>query len=111
MQLQLVPPGTHPRNAAVVSIINLNAHFLSVLAGTAQDFPPSLWDRLPPQAEIKINLLRQSNVTPNVSAYAYLSGPFDYNKIPIAPMVIAVQVHEKQIKESHGHTALLMDGT
>eukprot|EP00804_Cyclotella_cryptica_P026381 CCRYP_007674-RA/>CCRYP_007674-RA protein AED:0.46 eAED:0.59 QI:0/0/0/1/0/0/2/0/127 len=54
-----------------------------------------LWDRLLPQAEITINLLRQSNATPLISAYAHLNGPFDYNKMPLAPMGCNVQVHEK----------------
>ena len=81
-----------------MAIRNFKAYFLSVLAGTAQDFPPSLWDRILPQTEIRINLLRQSNATPKVSAYAHLSGPFDYNKIPLAPMGISVQVHEKTDK-------------
>ena len=98
MEMELVPPGCHRRNAAEVAIRNFKAHFLSVLAGTADDFPPSLWDRLLPQAEITINLLRQSNAAPNVSAYAHLSGPFDYNKMPLAPMGCAVQVHEKTDK-------------
>ena len=50
MQIELLPPGTHGRNAAEVAIRNFKARFLSFLAGTAQDFPPSLWDRLLPQA-------------------------------------------------------------
>ena len=98
MEMELVPPGCHRRNAAEVAIRNFKAHFLSILAGTAEDFPVSLWDRLLPQAEITLNLLRQSNATPNVSAYAHLSGPFDYNKMPLAPMGCAVQVHEKTDK-------------
>ena len=98
MEMELVPPGCHRRNAAEVAIRNFKAHFLSVLAGTTDDFPLSLWDRLLPQAEITVNLLRQSNATPNVSAYAHLSGPFDYNKMPLAPMGCAVQVHEKTDK-------------
>ena len=98
MELELVPPGCHRRNAAEVAIRNFKAHFLSILAGTDDDFPPSLWDRLLPQAEITINLLRQSNATPKVSAYAHMSGPFDYNKMPLAPMGCAVQVHEKTDK-------------
>ena len=57
-----------------------------------------LWDRLLPQAEITVNLLRQSNATPTVSAYAHMSGPFDYNKMPLAPMGCQVQVHEKTDK-------------
>ena len=98
MEMELVPPGCHWRNAAEVVIRNFKAHFLSVLAGTADDFPPSLWDRLLPQAEITANLLRQSKATPNVSACAHLSGPFDYNKMPLAPMGCTVQVHKKTEK-------------
>jgi hypothetical protein len=93
MQIELVPPGCHRRNAAEVAIRNFKAHFLSVLAGVADDFPMNLWDRL--QTEITLNLIRQSNATPTVSAYAHLCGPFDYNKMPLAPMGCNVQVHEK----------------
>ena len=71
---------------------------MSVLAGIAHDFPPSLWDRLFPQAEITINLLRQPNETPNVSADARLSGPVDYNKMLLSPMGMSVQVHGKTDK-------------
>ena len=42
MAMELAPPGCHRRNAAEVAIRNFKAHFLSVLAGTAEDFPPSL---------------------------------------------------------------------
>ncbi|KAL7486607.1 hypothetical protein ACHAW6_012208 [Cyclotella cf. meneghiniana] len=95
---KLVPPGCHCCNAAEVAICNFKAHFLSFLAGTAESFPPSLWDRLLPQTKIMLNLLRQSNATPTVSAYAHLAGPFDYNKMPLAPMGCEVQVHKKTDK-------------
>jgi hypothetical protein len=95
MDYELVPPGCHRRNAAEVAIRNFKAHFLSILAGVSDDFPLRLWDKLLPQAEITINLLRQSNATPSISAYAHLNGPFDYNKMPLAPMGCNVQVHEK----------------
>ena len=94
MELELVPPGCHQRNAAKVAIRNFKAHFLSILAGTATDFLPSLWDRLLPQAEVTVNLLQQSNATPTVSAYVHLCGPFDYNKMSLSPMGCAVQIHE-----------------
>jgi hypothetical protein len=45
-----------------------------------------------------INLIRQSNATPNILAYVHLSGPFDYNKIQLAPMGCEAQVHEKTDK-------------
>ena len=66
--MELVPPVCHQHNAAEVAIHNFKAHILSVLAGVANDFPPSLCDWLLPQTEITINLIRQYNATPNVSA-------------------------------------------
>ena len=44
MQLELVPPGCHRRNAAEVAVRNFKTHFLSILVGTAEDFPRHLWD-------------------------------------------------------------------
>jgi hypothetical protein len=70
--VELVLPGCHRPNAAKVAIHNFKSHFLSILAGTAESFPLSLWDRLLPQTEITLNLLRQSNATPTVSVYAHL---------------------------------------
>jgi hypothetical protein len=96
--VELVPPGCHRCNAAEVAICNFKAHFLSVLAGTATSFPSNLWDRLLPQTEITLNLLRQSNATPIISAYAHLCGPFNYNKMPLALMGCEVQIHEKTDK-------------
>ena len=98
MEMELVPPGCHQHNAAEVAIRNFKAHFLSVLAGVAYDFPLTLWDRLLPQTEITLNFLRQSNATPTVSAHAHFSGPFDYNKMPLTPMGCAAQIHEKTEK-------------
>ena len=95
MVYKLVPLGCHCRNVAEVAIRNFKAHFLSILAGVADDFPFKLWGKPLPQAKITINLLRQSNATPAISAYAHLNEPFDYNKMPQALMGCRVQVHEK----------------
>ncbi len=57
LDMELVPPGCHRRNAAKVAICNFKAHFLSILAGVANNFPPNLWDWLLPQTEITINLI------------------------------------------------------
>ena len=57
MELELVPPGCHRRNTAEVAIQNFKAHFLSALAGVAEDFPLNLWDRLLPQTEITARLI------------------------------------------------------
>jgi hypothetical protein len=67
--------------------------------GVADDFPQNLWDRLLLQTEITFNLIQQSNAIPTVSAYAHLSGPFDYNKMPLAPMGCEAQIHKKTDKQ------------
>ena len=99
MNVELVPPGCHRQNAAVVAICNFKSDFLSILAGVADDFPQNLWDHLLPQTEITLNLIWQSNATLTVSAYAHLSRPFDYNKMPLAPMGCEAQIHKKTNKQ------------
>jgi hypothetical protein len=37
------------------------------------------------------------DATPTVSAYTHLSGPFYYNKMPLAPMGCKVQIHENVV--------------
>jgi hypothetical protein len=39
MKVELIPPGCHRRNTAEVAICNFKSHFLSVLAGVANDSP------------------------------------------------------------------------
>jgi len=100
MQLGLVPPGCHRRNAAKMTI----CHFLSILVRAADDFRNNPCNRLLPKAEITLNLIRQSNAMPTVSAYAHICQPFDYNKVPLAPMGCNMQVHKKQTNRAHGRT-------
>ncbi len=92
--LQLVPPDTHRRNLAERAIQTFKSHFISILAGVDPSFPMSLWDRLLPQAVLTLNLLRQSNASPTTSAYQYVNGAFNYNKMPLAPLGCKVQMHE-----------------
>ncbi len=61
--------------------------------GVDDNFPIRLRDRLLPQMVLTLNLLRQSNVAPTVSAYQYVHGVFDYNRMPLGPMGCAVQIH------------------
>ena len=64
---QLVPPNTHGSNAAECAIRTFKAHFLSILAGVAPDFPRHLLDLLLPQTELTLNLLRQATLYPTRS--------------------------------------------
>jgi hypothetical protein len=92
--IQLVPPNNHRRNLAERAIQTFKSHFKAVLAGVDDTFPMRLWDRLLPQTILTLNLLRQSNAVPTVSAWQYVKGNFDYNKTPLAPMGCAVQLHQ-----------------
>jgi len=89
-----VPPNNHRRNLAERAIQTFKSHFKAVLAGVDDTFPMRLWDRLLPQTILTLNLLRQSNAIPTVSAWQYVKGNFDYNKTPLAPMGCAVQIHQ-----------------
>jgi hypothetical protein len=65
------------------------------MAGVDSSFPINQWDELLPQTVLTLNLLRQSNVAPNISAWAYHNSSFDYNRMPLVLMGCAVQFHIK----------------
>ena len=94
-RVELTSADQHRRNAAERATQTFKGHFISVLAGVADGFLINQWDELLPQTILTLNLLRQLNMAPNISAYAYHHGSFDYNWMPIAPMGCAVQVHIK----------------
>ena len=96
--IQLVPPDNHQRNLAERAIQMFKCHFKSVLAGVDDSFPMRLWDKFLPQTTLTLNLLRQSNVAPTVSAYQYVHGSFDYNKTPLAPLGCTVQLFESSTR-------------
>ena len=93
--LELVPPHCHRRNIAEATIKNFKNHFISILTGTDPNFPLKLWDKLLPQTGLALNLLRQSNAAPTISAQAHLFGNVDFNRMPLAPMGCTVQIHEE----------------
>jgi len=95
VDFQLVPPGVHRRNAAERAIRTFKNHFIAGLCSVDKDFPLHLWDRLLPQAEISLNLLRGSRLNPQLSAWAQLNGTFDYNRTPLAPPGTRVVAHVK----------------
>ena len=97
-RVELTPADQHRRNAAERAIQTFKGHFISVLAGVDISFPINQWDKLLPQTILTLNILRQSNVAPNISAWVYHHGSFDYNRMPIAPMGCAVQFHIKPVR-------------
>eukprot|EP00804_Cyclotella_cryptica_P028277 CCRYP_014613-RB/>CCRYP_014613-RB protein AED:0.36 eAED:0.36 QI:0/0/0/1/0/0/2/0/471 len=97
-RVELMPADMHRRNIAEKGMQRFKGHFKAVLAGVSDDFPIREWDELIPQTVLTLNLLRQANVAPNISAYAYHHGSFDYNRMPLAPMGCADQFHIKPDK-------------
>jgi hypothetical protein len=68
------------------------------LSSVDPSFPLHLWDRLLPQAEITLNLLRTSRLHPQLSAAAHYHGLVDYNKTAFAPPGFKISAHEKPVK-------------
>ena len=86
-----VPKEAHRRNAAEKAIQTGKSHIKSCLAGCDPSFPMHLWDRLLPQIELTCILLRPANANTNVSAYQYLYGNHDYNRMLLHPLGCAIQ--------------------
>jgi hypothetical protein len=90
---QLVPPHNHRANAAERAIQTAKNHLISSFCTTPSNFPLPIWDKLLPQAELTLNLLRGSRMNPKLSAWAQFNGPYDFNRTPIAPPRINVLVY------------------
>jgi hypothetical protein len=92
---QLVPPHCHRRNAAERAIRTFKEYFVAGLSSVDPTFPLHLWDRLLPQAELTMNLLRTSRLHPQLSAAAHFHGLMDYKKTYFAPPGCKIIAHEK----------------
>ena len=79
IKYQLTPPHIHRINAPERAILTYKNHLLAGLASIDPTFLIHQWDRLLPQAEITLNLLRPSRLNPNLSAYAILNGNYNFN--------------------------------
>jgi hypothetical protein len=98
MTYELVPPDDHQHNMAKKAIQTFKDHFVGVLSGCAPTFPMHLWCHLLPQVERQLDLLRQSRLHPNLSAYVHVYGHHDYNKHPFIPIRIEALVQDKSHK-------------
>jgi len=95
MTYEFVPPGQHRHNQAERAIQTFTSHFISILAGIDDKFPLSLSCHLLKPTELTLNLLRQSQVAPNVSAFVHIHGNHDYMRKPFAPISCAIHTHVK----------------
>ena len=93
-KLQLVEPHNHRVNAAERAIQTFKDAFIAALATTDVDFPLQLWDKLTPQVQTCLNLMRRSRIDPSKSAHETLYGPYDWNRYPMAPLGCKAVVYE-----------------
>ena len=61
-------------------------------------FPLYFWDRLLPQVTMTLNMLRQSQLNPELSAYEQVDGIQNFEQTALAPLVCKVQIYEKYHK-------------
>ena len=83
--LLVVEPHNHWVNAAKRAIQTFKDAFIVALATTDSEFPLQLWDKLAPQVQNTLNLLRQARINPNILAYEALIGPYNWDRYPLAP--------------------------
>jgi hypothetical protein len=83
--LQLVEPHNHRVNAAEQAIQTFKNHMIAGLSTCNEQFPSLLWDRIAPQSQDSLNLLRTSRAHPQLSACHVLEGAHDLNRAPWAP--------------------------
>jgi hypothetical protein len=98
MTYQLVPPDDHRCNMAKKAIQTFKDHFIRVLSGCTATMPIHLWCRLLPQIKRQLLLLGQSQLHPNLSAYAHVYEQHNYNKHPFIPIGMEAMVHDKPHK-------------
>jgi hypothetical protein len=86
MNIQLVPLHNHHVNAAERAIATFKEHFVAALATVDMLCPLQHWNKFLPQVDFTLNLLRFSHCNPCISANQELYGPFDFNKMHLAPL-------------------------
>ena len=85
----------HRRNTAEKMIHTFKAQFLSILSGVSSTFHNFLWDKLLPQTELTLNILRQSNIAPDISAWDHFNGSFNFYATKLAPLGSPIIIYNK----------------
>jgi hypothetical protein len=110
-KLQLVEPHNHRVNAAEHAIQTFKDAFIAVLATTDSNFPLQLWDRITPQVQDTLNLMRASRINPNISAYEALTARMTGINIVLYPWDARPSYTKMVIPKDHGRHGALMHGT
>ena len=98
LHYEIMPPANHRQNPAERAIQTYKSHFISIINGLDDSFPPGAWDLLIPQVNTTLNMLRPCGVNPAHSVYSYTHGPFDFSAHPLAPLGCKAVVHQRRIQ-------------
>jgi hypothetical protein len=82
-QLQLDKPHNHRLNAAKRAVQTFKDALIAALATTDSNFPLQLWDKITPQVQNTLNMMRASRINQTMPAYEQLNGPYDWNRYPL----------------------------
>ena len=85
----------HRSNAADKGVQTYKNHLTAVIAILPDDFPIAFWDRLIPQGDWSLNVMRPCRLNPKLSAFEALEGSFHFTSTPFAPPGTKVLAHEK----------------
>jgi hypothetical protein len=85
ISFQLIEPHNYHLNALERTIQTFKNRFIGALGMTNANFPIQHWYKLTLQVQGLINLLRQSQINPNMSGNKALKGPYKWNQYPMAP--------------------------
>ncbi len=85
ISLQLIEPHNYHLNASEQTTQTFKNRFIGALRTTDVNFPIQHWYKLTLQVQGLINLLRQSQINPNMSGHKALNGPYNWNQYPMAP--------------------------
>ena len=101
LEYEIVPKGKHRQNLALEerALQTWKAHTIGALSGVSATSPHGLWDELLPQPDMQVNLLRYSNIHPKVCSWNVLNGARDFNRHPLAPLGVGIQMLEHPDKK------------
>ena len=76
----------HLRKTAEQEVRTFKNHFIATLCTLDHNYPLYLWERLLPQVTMTLNMLRQYQLNPELSAYEQVDGNHNLERTPLEPL-------------------------
>ena len=98
LAVELAPPHNHGENVTERSNHRCKNNLIAGISGANPYFLMTLWDSLISQANIAINLIRNSRINPKLSACTQIVGQLDYDRKKLSLPCCKRIVHETTAK-------------